>query len=557
MKSHGPEMSEMSGFDAGERPTVDPTGSTEGTKAREDITSRSMLVLICAFVFIVLALAAAFLSFSKTIESPVQTEDQTPVYIDRPNARPPAREPSFEEPPEDATAMEVKKTKRKSPRPTTTTKKVLDYAPFLCTLSDDVDLTVFVFPPDGMCEVIYFDTLYLYFKNVVGKPMTKNLIDFLDYSKAHTNRTQYGVGISFYNYTDMNNLLLKQNETLYRYLDYLEDHKANNYAMLDCQDRFHRSFSVAFFMIESFQEYHESKGQRVGFNLVSSIFDNKTLHGINMYDNPLNEINSPPLKYLRYYVFLTHYPTSDYVDGDICFVKTPQVFFRPTKIYANILYPGWTYHCNMLDAYDYEYFLRTYMPHLDKYPRAITFTLKQYNEKPRYPDNNEPSIGNYSWNNECALHPIPPGGQYQYPAGWKGFATFGEICRDPVYMTNMDCKPKDVEDGCITFNKQREMIVVWDDHNSTRRKICTSRKNLTFLYGVMAYAIDYDDWNYECPQLSPYGPYSRLRLLYKLNDYLRGYFYSEDDYPGCMKVEPDFVSVEDFRKIKTWPEGGV
>lgn len=210
-----------------------------------------------------------------------------------------------------------------------------------------------------------------------------------------------------------------------------------------------------------------------------------------------------------------------------------------------------------LDAYDHEQFIRTYHAFLDKYPRAITFTLKPYNEKPRYPDKNEPSIGNFSWNNECAIMPPHPGIEFEYPPGWQAFTTLGEICRDPVYFQNIDCNPKEPEDGCITYNKQRELVVVWDNANTTRTKICFTRSNLTFLYGLMVYSIDYDDWNYECPALSPYGPYSRLRLLYKLNDYLRGSFYRPDDLPGCMKVEPDFVSLEDFRKIDTWPEGGV
>lgn len=90
-----------------------------------------------------------------------------------------------------------------------------------------------------------------------------------------------------------------------------------------------------------------------------------------------------------------------------------------------------------LDAYDYERFMRTYHPFLDRYARAITFTLKPYNEKPRFPDNNEPSIGNYSWNNECALHPHPQGVEFQYPAGWKAFTTLGEasaLCRRFLVM---------------------------------------------------------------------------------------------------------------------------
>ncbi|XP_070379042.1 uncharacterized protein [Dermacentor albipictus] len=533
--------------------------ATSDMKAQEDINGRTVLILICSFVFVVLALAVAFLAYSKSVELPAQTEEHTAVFIDRAKGSPSSSEPHVEEPPLLAPTTVIDVTTKLTP--TTTTRKLLEYAPFLCTVSDDADFTVFVFPPDGLCEVIYFDVIYLYYKNMVGKPMTKNLVDFLDHSKKHTNRTQFGIGISYYNYTLMNDLHLAKSAELHKYLDYIEDHKANNYAMLDCQDRFHNALIAAFYMIEEFQEYHEGKGQRVGFNLVASIYNNATLYGgffgAGLSDKPLSHIDKPPLKHLRYYVFLTHWPTSDYVDGDLCYIKTPQIFFTPTKTYSRVLYKGWGDHCNMLDAYDYERFVRTYHPFLDRYPRAITFTLKPYNEKPLFPDNNEPSIGNYSWNNECALHPHPDNVSFQYPPGWKAFTTLGEICRDPVYTKNLDCKPKDIEDGCITYNKAEEMIVVWDGPNSTRTKICVTRNNLTFLYGLMAYSIDYDDWNYECPRLSPYGPYSRLRLLYKLNDYLRGYFYSPEDFPGCMKVEPDFVSLEDFRKIETWPHGGV
>ncbi|KAK8766700.1 hypothetical protein V5799_006518 [Amblyomma americanum] len=56
-----------------------------------------------------------------------------------------------------------------------------------------------------------------------------------------------------------------------------------------------------------------------------------------------------------------------------------------------------------------------------------------------------------------------------------------------------------IDEGCITYDKQNELSIVWDDVVSFRRKICVSRTNLTYLFGFAVYAIDYDDSDYACP----------------------------------------------------------
>lgn len=227
---------------------------------------------------------------------------------------------------------------------------MLEYAPFLCTVSEDADFTKFVFPPDGMCEVIYYEMIYIHYVNTIEK-MSKSLADFLKVGKALTNKTKYGIGISFYNYTVMWNLWEKKRHKVQEYIDVFAEHNVNNYAMLDIMGRFHNDFFVSFIMMDEFQDYHKSKGQHVGFNAAVSIYKNETLYGGYFgagLDKKTVDFLKDVIKYLRYWVYLGHYPTDDYVDAFFCFIKTPQIFFSQKSVPGYDSVRGFAEHRNMV-----------------------------------------------------------------------------------------------------------------------------------------------------------------------------------------------------------------
>ncbi|KAK8761113.1 hypothetical protein V5799_027619 [Amblyomma americanum] len=129
-----------------------------------------------------------------------------------------------------------------------------------------------------------------------------------------------------------------------------------------------------------------------------------------------------------------------------------------------------------------------------------------------------------------------------------------QICRNPKYRQRSYSQ---THDAILAVHDTDNVLFAYDNEVGLCRKICVARTNLTYLFSFAVYAIDYDDSDYACPRLSPYGPYSRLRMLYQLRNYLSRHYLNESDEPGCHKVQPKFITPEDFWKIESWPNEGV
>ncbi|KAK8770072.1 hypothetical protein V5799_013463 [Amblyomma americanum] len=128
-----------------------------------------------------------------------------------------------------------------------------------------------------------------------------------------------------------------------------------------------------------------------------------------------------------------------------------------------------------------------------------------------------------------------------------------------VYLTHVPYSEMLEGRDCVIQTPQVlfRLNTTYQYHREPTSIICVARTNLTYLFSFAVYAIDYDDSDYACPRLSPYGPYSRLRMLYQLRNYLSRHYLNESDEPGCHKVQPKFITPEDFWKIESWPNEGV
>ncbi|KAH7953567.1 hypothetical protein HPB49_010120 [Dermacentor silvarum] len=76
----------------------------------------------------------------------------------------------------------------------TSAEKPLPPGSLLCTLRDNSMRFNFVFPPDGLCTILMFDSVYTTSGNKLAPPFTKEFQMFLDKAKLSL-KTQYGIGI--------------------------------------------------------------------------------------------------------------------------------------------------------------------------------------------------------------------------------------------------------------------------------------------------------------------------------------------------------------------------
>ncbi|XP_077489306.1 uncharacterized protein LOC144100154 [Amblyomma americanum] len=493
-----------------------------------------------------------------SVEEPQQpAESSTSVYIATPGGHPPAP-PQTPAPTEPTTAPSTT-------TGSTTTRRTYTYTPFICTVTEDAKPS-FRYPPDGLCELIYFQMTYHYDRHHFKDPLTEPIRLFAEHAKQHTNRTRFGIGISLLNITVAQDEFAEKGDVGKRVrdrLDYFADHKTNSYGVVDMECMAYaldQAYVVNVFNIfNAFVGYHKLKGHRLGINMMASMYSNSAISAewdrdksYKIY-NMFRPNNTPSPENVHRFVYLTHVPYSEMLEGRDCVIQTPQVLFRLNTTYQYHREPT-----SILAASVYNRIVE-YVPYMDRYNRLISITLRLVNKVPWDKDKNVPAIGNFGWNKRCDAHGDITDNRYRRPnlTGWIPWTTYSEICNDPVYSRNLDCAPKGLDEGCITYNKQKELSIVWDDAVSLRRKICVARTNLTYLFSFAVYAIDYDDSDYACPRLSPYGPYSRLRMLYQLRNYLSRHYLNESDEPGCHKVQPKFITPEDFWKIESWPNEGV
>ncbi|KAL1437443.1 hypothetical protein MTO96_048931 [Rhipicephalus appendiculatus] len=66
----------------------------------------------------------------------------------------------------------------------------------ICVVHEDFNRTSLAFPPDGLCDLMFFDSLLTQGGNRLAPPYQENFQYFLDTAQQH-NSTEYGVGFDY------------------------------------------------------------------------------------------------------------------------------------------------------------------------------------------------------------------------------------------------------------------------------------------------------------------------------------------------------------------------
>ncbi|KAL1475149.1 hypothetical protein MTO96_037492 [Rhipicephalus appendiculatus] len=82
------------------------------------------------------------------------------------------------------------------PGPAGTAQKPLRPGSLLCTLSSGFKKDTYVFPPDGLCTIVTFNSLITADSGTLDPPYDDDFTYFLETSKGHAT-TEYGIGIDY------------------------------------------------------------------------------------------------------------------------------------------------------------------------------------------------------------------------------------------------------------------------------------------------------------------------------------------------------------------------
>ncbi|XP_070390837.1 uncharacterized protein [Dermacentor albipictus] len=391
--------------------------------------------------------------------------------------------------------------------------KPLPPGSLLCTLSSGFNKSTYVFPPDGLCDIITFNSLITVEKDTLNTPYDEDFTYFLETAKSHQT-TEYGIGVDHNVCRNMTatEALAADNNTKTE-LDALWDQRIYHYGQVNTPLR------VAEGDAETF-----AKDSARGLQVFAKLMYNKR-----------DEANRPSYLILHFPVYsdqwaarIAHTLTDYSIDVFVAIghhADTDSFYKRCTMVPPTILQEGLLKHNLRLSEYPVR--LATTLESLalkaSLWPSTSSFAVTLGMEgrwyRPKFPDNITDMPGNYSLGRRCAKK-APHSGQ---------LASISEVCKRPIYNStfHFDKKFK----ALVTYNKTKRWLFTYDNAYALRLKLCEANVNaLSLKYSLAAVNIEFEDGKGDCG----FGPYHRLQQLKTLAAFLSTNYTSPADESACM-----------------------
>ncbi|KAL1484825.1 hypothetical protein MTO96_032350 [Rhipicephalus appendiculatus] len=115
------------------------------------------------------------------------------------------------------------------------------------------------------------------------------------------------------------------------------------------------------------------------------------------------------------------------------------------------------------------------------------------------------------------------------------FGSYTEVCNTPPFSTNL---LHEVQRYAMrAFDPGTRRMFVFDDEQSLCQKLCFAKANLTDVaFGVAVYDLDYEDTDGTCSNLNSMGPYSRLQTVSNVAKFLVSQFTDASKLAECSSM---------------------
>ncbi|XP_070392276.1 uncharacterized protein [Dermacentor albipictus] len=403
--------------------------------------------------------------------------------------------------------------------PTTPTRKSLLVGSLLCTLRGGFSLDTFVFPADGVCAIITFNSLFVIGGNRLSPPYQSDLTYFLN-TAIHHRETEYGIGIDHvFCRSDSLMSALIANQTTKMYLDEMWSKRVYHYGQVN---------TPAILTDGSILEYVTQSAK--GLQMISELMSDKMdLH-------------------LRPSYTILHYPLmNESMSADIA----KALMSYPVHIFVAVGYVAYTdyhnEHCRMVPPVLHSSELLhpsdlngTYPIRLDRVLSALA-TLKTKSATPstfavslgmggrwyipKYPDKLIGTPGNYSLGHDCTKT-VRGDADLR-----KQISSIVEACEDVNY--NKSFSIDSTFKAQFSYDKSDLALFTYESAFTLRLKLCETKRNFTNLhYNIVADDIQYEDFDNFCG----YGSYSRLQILKRLVAFLAENYKSPIEERACKLI---------------------
>lgn len=376
---------------------------------------------------------------------------------------------------------------------TTTTRKSLLAGSLLCTLGTIDFSKTFIYPLDGVCDLITFDSLFVAGGTTLSPPYSADFKTFLNIASGHR-LTAYGIGID-HNFCRNQNLMseLVANPTTKTTLDDMWSKRIHHYGQVN---------TPVMQASDKPLEYVTQSAR--GLKMISELVRDRAntdgkpsyviLHYPLMYESMVagvaQALKSYPVDMLVAIGYTTY---TDYGTKDCRMV--PPVLHSEQLLEPSLL--NTSYPVRLVRVVSAMVKLKK--EHAATSALAVSFGMGGRWYTPTYPDNLPDTPGNGSLGQPCTTSSRGGG-----PNG-RQITGIAEGCANK--------RPFDYDDifqAEYLYNRTENMLFTFDTSASFRYKLYdTEGIDQDLKYNLAADNIQHEDFDNTCGR----GPYSRMRLL--------------------------------------------
>lgn len=367
----------------------------------------------------------------------------------------------------------------------------------VCTVTEDGLGLSTGGPPDGICDVIFFDSFYKDGKNKVVEPIPSNVIKFRDMAldRHGYQKTQFGASFS------VSGGLLEQDYLSPRFNTSVQlELSVNNirhFAVINIlpQDSTAHMITVALKVLRSLTWVNNNaqSSQRPSYFVLGAAIEDSSRYGLVKL---MNDHFVPSL-----FIAVSHMPYPDARAKSDCRILPPTFLAFPHGTSRSDFKYGHTLgeSCDVLGE----------VKKLGiQVPVALSFSLSGRLYQPRFPQPPARAIEDYE--------PFKPCKEYSS----ADFLAPATACVQGTEFYDRVRGTSDL-DLAFTFDNNTERTFIFDTEKSMRFKVCQTKSSFPEIpFGVSAYDVHTDGEDVQCPRFGLKGGFKRVEFLRKMNAHL-------------------------------------
>ncbi|XP_077515012.1 uncharacterized protein LOC144125484 [Amblyomma americanum] len=463
------------------------TSKPEDTKPTSQYRMTSTMVITCILA-IVIALVAfiALLVVALGTGFGIGAETDVPEDMDRPplpSVYPVVRVPI----PSSVMTTTATDTSITPTASTQSPRTVMDQHPLVCTMGSRTSFLQ-MFPPDGLCEYIFFDSVEKGNRNPLAFPKRwGNDLRIFITAYARYNTTAFGIGFAY------DSSLL---ESFWR-------KNIFHFGIVDTATRNAREADVelALNVLKALNTHAETQRRQgnPSFIFFAGVVFNQ--NWTNFYNDKFTNIYKPHL-----FIAQGHFFYGDNTFSD-CRVMPPTAPTRPQGL-------GGSYQHDLTLAADS--FSKLSSRGLSIIG-ALSITMKGRWTRTL------PVQGPSDFLSGCVHNTSAP-----------SFGRYSEICRNPKYLQRSYSQ---THDAILAVHDTDNVLFAYDNEVGLCRKLCAVKGTHSGVrFGIAVYDLEYEDFSNACGVFNKYGAFSRVHAIRGILNYFKTRFQSAPDAVGCREL---------------------